>query len=60
MEIVVQELAAYPRWMVALVLSVAAFVIIWVGVKLLKWTLYAAAAVLLGVTLAGIILWWLG
>ncbi len=60
MDIVLQELAAYPRWLVALILAVAAIVIVWVGIKLLKWTLYAAGAVLLGVTLAGIILWWLG
>lgn len=60
MDTLLQEIAAYPRWLVALILSVAAIVVVWIGVKLLKLTLYVTAAVLLAVALAGIFVWWLG
>lgn len=54
-----QELATYPRWLVALILSTLVVVVVWVGVKLLKLTLYVAAALLTAVALTGIVLWWL-
>ncbi len=60
MDMLLQELATYPRWLVALLLSVSAIVVIWIGVKLLKLTLYVGAALVLAATLAGIVLWWLG
>lgn len=55
----VQEFSTYPRWLVALILSTIAIIGVWIGVKLLKLTLYVMAALLLAVTLAGIFLWWL-
>jgi hypothetical protein len=55
----VQEFATYPRWLVALILSTIAIIGVWIGVKLLKLTLYVMAALLLAVALAGIFLWWL-
>ncbi len=55
-----EALNAYPRWLVALGLSFGAIVTVWVTAKLLKWTLYAAAAIVLVCSLAGIAVWWLG
>ncbi len=60
MDMLLQELATYPRWLVAVILSLATIVVIWIGVKLLKLTLYVGAALVLATTLAGIFLWWLG
>jgi hypothetical protein len=45
--------------LVALILSTIAIIGVWIGVKLLKLTLYVMGALLLAVALAGIFLWWL-
>ena len=55
-----EVLAQYPKWLVAIVLALSAVVAIWLLAKLLKWTIYAAAAVALVCVLAGIAVWWLG
>lgn len=60
MDTLLQDFSAYPRWLVALGLALVAIAIVWVAAKVLKWTIYAAAAILLACTLAGIVLWWLG
>lgn len=59
-DIALQDLATYPRWLVALILGVLAVVIIWIGAKLLKWTIYLFAALLLITVLVGIFQWWVG
>ncbi len=55
-----EAVAAYPRWLVALVLALGAIVATWILAKVLKWTLYAAAVISLVCVLAGIAVWWLG
>jgi uncharacterized membrane protein YjjP (DUF1212 family) len=55
-----EMVAQYPRWLVALVLALAAVLATWLLAKLLKWTVYAAAVVALVCVLAGIAVWWLG
>jgi hypothetical protein len=34
------DLSAYPRWLVVLVGTLAAALVIWISMKLLKWTLW--------------------
>lgn len=58
--LVLESLSAYPRWLVAIGLAVSAVLVIWLLAKLLKWTLYAAAALAATCVLAGIAVWWLG
>jgi len=55
-----EALAHHPKWLVALGLSVSAVLGVWLLAKLLKWTIYAAAALALVCALAGIAVWWLG
>jgi hypothetical protein len=47
------DLSAYPRWLVVLVGTLAAALIIWILMKLLKWTLW----LLLFCVLIGGVLW---
>ena len=47
------DLSAYPKWLVVLVGSLAAALIIWLAMKLLKWTLW----LLFFVVLIGGVLW---
>lgn len=57
---IMQNLAAYPRWLVALCGVIVGLGLIWVLVKVLKWTLYLAAIVAAGCVVTGLVLWWLG
>lgn len=59
-EQLLEVLAQYPKWVVALGLAVSAVLGTWLLAKLLKWTIYAAAALALVCALAGIAVWWLG
>ncbi|MGH7944738.1 MAG: hypothetical protein ACREH8_14785 [Opitutaceae bacterium] len=47
------DLSAYPQWLVVLAGTFAAVVILWILMKLLKWTLW----LLLFAVLAGGVLW---
>lgn len=47
------DLSAYPKWLVVLVGTFAAVLLIWIMMKLLKWTLW----LLMFVVLVGGILW---
>jgi hypothetical protein len=47
------DLSAYPKWLVVLVGALAAALIIWITMKLLKWTLW----LLFFCVLVGGILW---
>jgi hypothetical protein len=47
------DLSAYPRWVVVLVGTFAAVLLIWIAMKLLKWTLW----LLLFAVLAGGVIW---
>lgn len=58
-DVLIQNLSLYPRWLVALVTIVAAALVVWVLAKVLKWTIYLAAIVAFGCVVAGVIAWWL-
>ena len=47
------DLSAYPQWLVVLVGTFAAVLILWITIKLLKWTLW----LLLFAVLIGGLLW---
>jgi hypothetical protein len=47
------DLSAYPKWLVVLVGTFAAVLLIWIMMKLLKWTLW----LLMFVVLVGGVLW---
>ena len=49
------DLSAYPKWLVVLVGSLAAALIIWFAMKLLKWTLWL---LFFGVLVGGVL--WAG
>lgn len=54
-----QSLNEYPRWLVAACLTVVLAAALWLLIKVLKWTLYVAlAVVLLGGAAAVIWLYW--
>lgn len=57
---ILQNLAAYPRWLVAACGVIVALGVLWVLVKVLKWTLYLAAVVVAVVVVGSIVMWWLG
>ena len=49
------SLAGYPRWLVALCLTIVAALVIWISIKLLKWSLYLLLVlVVIGGTAAAI------
>lgn len=59
-EPMVQNLAAYPRWLVATCSVIVALAALWVVGKLLKWTLFVILAVAMLTVVAGGLFWWLG
>lgn len=54
-----QHLALYPRWLVAMLAIVAGAVLLWLVAKLLKWTVYLAALAVFGCLVVGAVAWWL-
>jgi len=58
-DVLLQNLALYPRWLVALVAIAGAALLVWVLAKVLKWTIYLAAIVAFVCVVAGVIAWWL-
>lgn len=46
------DLSAYPRWLVVLVGTLVAALVIWIMMKLLKWTLWL---LLFGVLIGGVL-----
>ena len=59
LDALLQDLALYPRWLVALCTIVLAAAVVWLLAKLLKWTLYLAAAVTFGCIVIAVVAWWL-
>ena len=57
---VTRNLEAYPAWLVGLCVIVVAVGLVWLLVKVLKWTLYLAALVVAGAAATAVVLWWLG
>ena len=47
------DLSAYPKWLVVLVVTLAAALVIWIMIKLLKWALW----LLFFAVLVGGVLW---
>lgn len=58
-DVLLQNLALYPRWLVAVVAIAGAALLVWVLAKVLKWTIYLAAIVAFVCVVAGVIAWWL-
>ena len=52
-----QNLSAYPRWLVASCAIVVALTALWVLGKVLKWTLYVVVS-LAAIAVIGTGLWW--
>jgi hypothetical protein len=55
-----QQLEAYPRWLVLLGTVGGSVVAVWALAKILKWTFYLLAVALVGGLALFGILWWLG
>jgi uncharacterized membrane protein len=55
-----RNLEAYPAWLVASCAIIAAVGLVWLLVKVLKWTLYLAAMAVAGFAVTAVVLWWLG
>jgi hypothetical protein len=55
-----RNIEAYPPWLVAGCAIVVALGLVWILVKLLKWTLYLAALAVAGLAVVGVVVWWLG
>ena len=59
LESALDNLAAYPRWFVAVCAIIVSAGVLWLLAKILKWTVYLAACLTLGVVVVGVLLWWL-
>ncbi|HEX2099335.1 MAG TPA: hypothetical protein VHF69_01660 [Candidatus Synoicihabitans sp.] len=59
-EAALQNLAAYPRGLVAVCAIIVAIALVWVLTKVLKWTLYLAAFLAIGCCVVVALAWWLG
>lgn len=55
-----QNLSAYPRWLVATCGIVVALALLWVVGKVLKWTIYLIVALGAIAVVGGGIYWWMG
>lgn len=55
-----QNLAAYPRWLVATCGIILALTSLWIVGKLLKWTLYVVVTLAMIAVIGGGVYWWLG
>jgi small basic protein len=55
-----QNLAHYPRWLVAICTIIVAAAVVWLLTKALKLTLYLAALAVFGVVVWGVYVWWQG
>ncbi len=60
LEAALQNLHAYPRWLVASCVVIVALAALWVLGKLLKWTLYVVVALAALAVIAGGVWWFLG
>jgi len=56
----IQNLNAYPRWLVASCGIVLALTTLWFVGKLLKWTLYVIITLAMVAVVGGGVYWWLG
>ncbi|WP_221029478.1 DUF819 family protein [Actomonas aquatica] len=59
-EAALQNLNAYPRWLVASCVIVVALAVLWVLGKLLKWTVYVIVGLAALAVIGGGVWWWLG
>ncbi len=57
---IIQNLAAYPRWLVASCGIIVALAGLWIVGKLLKWTLYVMLTLAMIAVVGGGVYWWMG
>lgn len=55
-----QNLNAYPRWLVASCAIIVALAVLWVLGKVLKWTVYVIVALAALAVIGGGVWWWMG
>ncbi len=55
-----QNLGAYPRWLVATCGVIVALALLWIFGKLLKWTVYLLIALSMIAVVVGGVYWWMG
>lgn len=56
----VQNLSAYPRWLVASCAIVVSLTALWVLGKLLKWTIYVIVSLAAIAVIGSGVWWWMG
>jgi len=55
-----RQAALYPRWLVVTSTVLAAFAMLWIVAKLLKWTLLLLFTLVFLALVGGLLVWWLG
>ena len=56
----VRQAALYPRWLVVTCTVLAAFAVLWIVAKLLKWALVVLLTLMAVAIVGGLVIWWLG